>query len=110
MGDDELERGLEDGSYAIDTRLRDTLRTLPVEEGTETSRFAPPAPEGPALSFARPDVSDRALFAAETSIIPESDLALALGARIDDLEVRAARMERRSLSRVKSALSRGRGS
>lgn len=108
VGDDELERGLADGAYAIDTRLRDTLRTLPVKGGTETSRFAPPAPEGPALSFARPDVADQALFAAETSIIPESDLAQSLDARIGDLEARIDYMECSGLARIKSALPRGR--
>ena len=41
LGDDELARGLEDGSLAIDTRLRDALRALAVPGG-ESGRFVLP--------------------------------------------------------------------
>jgi hypothetical protein len=106
--DDELARGLADGVFTIDTRLRDALRALSYGETAGMLQFAPPPQGKPTLAFSRPDVADQALFAAETSIIPESDLAQSLGARIGDLEARIDCMERSGLARIKSALPRGR--
>jgi len=108
VDDAEVERGIADGTLAIDTRLRDVLRTLSPEEDEGERRFAPPSREEPAFAFARPRVVDRVLYAAETSIIPEADLAQTLGARIEDMESRVDRMGRSPIARLKSALSRGR--
>jgi Glycosyl transferase family 2 len=98
VGDEELARGLEDGTYAVDTRLRDALRPLGFGERAGTSAEVP---------FVRPAVEDAALFAAESSALQESDLGLALGERVDALERRIGVLERRPLSSVRGAV-RGR--
>jgi hypothetical protein len=93
VGDDELERGLDAGIYAIDVRLRDRLRALGFGEQTAA-----------ASAFRRREVSEAAAFAAEYSALQEADAGLALAARADALERRLARLERRPLSRVRAAL------
>jgi hypothetical protein len=99
VDDEMLARGLEDGTYAVDTRLRDALRSLGFGE-PDDARHAP-------VTFGRPEVEDAALFAAESSALQESDLGLALGERVEALERRIGVVERRPLSRVRSAV-RGR--
>jgi hypothetical protein len=99
VDDEMLARGLEDGTYAVDTRLRDALRSLGFGE-PDDARHAP-------VTFGRPEVEDAALFAAESSALQESDLGLALGERVEALERRIGVVERRPLSRIRSAV-RGR--
>jgi hypothetical protein len=103
VDDDELGRRLEDGTLAGDTRLRDALRALRDDRGFRL-------PGAVELDFGRPSVTDDALFAAELSALQESDLALSLGARIEDLEGRVGRLERgalpRRLARVREAARR----
>ena len=96
---DALARGLEDGSLAYDTRLRDQLRDL----GFGARRRDSTNPVG----FGRPDVSAAVQYAVESSVLEESDLAIALGARIDDLESRVQQLERRALTRVGRVARRG---
>jgi len=85
VDDEALERGLGDGTYAEDTRLRDTLRRL---------GFGAVNGAGPVEPEPRPPVADAALFAAEYSALGEADLGAFFGARIDELETRLARLER----------------
>ena len=92
VDDEALARGLEDGTLALDTRLREVLRSL--HTGT------------PGHGFGRPDVSSAAAYAAESSALAESDFALALGARIEDLEHRVGALERGTLTRVRAAARR----
>ena len=66
--DDALGRRLADGTLAIDTRLRDALRTLRDEDGS----FRLPGPGG-VLSFPRPEVAEDALYAGEASVLVEID-------------------------------------
>jgi hypothetical protein len=89
--DDALERGLADGTLAIDTRLRDALRAVQA---------------GEPIGFERPAVAETAQYAGEATALDESDYALALGARIEDLEKRVGRLERTSLSRLRGAVRR----
>jgi hypothetical protein len=101
VDDRQLERGLATGDLAIDTRLRDVLRELgPGHAGAR----------GGDLAVDRSTVPEAASFASESSALQESDLGLALGARIDDLEARIGVMERRLGSRVRAAAGRGRRS
>ncbi|MEX2556631.1 MAG: glycosyltransferase family 2 protein [Actinomycetota bacterium] len=90
VDDDALARGLRDGTLASDTRLRHVLRRL-----TSGSRES---------DFGRPDVTAGAAYAAESSALDESDFALALGARIEDLESRVGALERGTLTRVRGAV------
>lgn len=100
VGDDALARGLEDGSLALDMRLRDRLRELGY--GSAGSSAA-----GALRDFGRLDVAAAAQYAAESSALEESDFALALGARIEDLELRTGRLERGALTRIGRAVRRG---
>jgi Glycosyl transferase family 2 len=81
---DALERGLEDGSLVIDTRLRDALRALD---------------EGRQLSFPRPTVVDEAAYAVDVAALGEADV-VRLQRRLDTLEQRLLKLERRPLVRV----------
>jgi hypothetical protein len=95
VDDAALEHGLLDGTLAVDTRLRDVLRSLGF--GTVASAAGPPA-------FDRPGVADDAGFASESSALPESDIGLVLGSRIDDLESRIGKLERGAVSRLRAAV------
>jgi hypothetical protein len=101
VDDQQLERGLATGDLAIDTRLRDVLRELGFGDvGTCDGD----------LAFRRPTVAEAASFASESSALQESDLGLALGAQIDDLEARIGDLERGLGSRVRAAAGWGRRS
>ena len=93
VDDEALEVGLGDGTYAIDTRLRDTLRSLGFGAADES-----PAPDG---GPPRSAVEEAALFAGEYTSLGESDLGASFGARIADLEARLGRLERRPAARAR---------
>jgi uncharacterized small protein (DUF1192 family) len=101
VDDAELERGLESASLVVDTRLRDALRALGFGETNGDASFG--------SRLGRREVIESASYAAEYSALPESDIALALGANVDELEQRIAVLENRSLSRLRATvLARGR--
>ena len=52
-------------------------------------------------------MAEAAQYAAEASVLEESDVAMALGPRIEDLETRVGRLERGTATRVGRALRRG---
>jgi len=93
VDDDALERGLADGTYELDTRLRDTLRSL----GFGAADPAPGHDRPPSHSR----VEEAALFAAEYTALGESDLGATYGARIDELERRLGRLEQGPAARVR---------
>lgn len=93
VDDEKLEAGLVDGTYAIDTRLRDTLRSL----GFGTPDKSPPR-DG---AGHRLPVAEAALFAAEYSALGEADLGASFGARIDALETRLGQLEQGPVARVR---------
>jgi hypothetical protein len=103
VGDDALERGLRDGTLALDARLRDALRALGFGEGASGA-------DPGAVAFEHPGVADSALYAAEFSALQESDLGLALGSRVDALERRIGVLERGPLARIRAAARAGRRS
>ena len=121
VDDDALERGLADGTLAVDTRLRDALGVLgfgqgrngeaekPVSDTASRNRAGsnPPGVRHGVSGFGRLDVTEAARYAAETSALEESDLAIALGPRVEDLETRVGRLERGTATRVGRALRRG---
>jgi hypothetical protein len=94
-----LDRGVRDGRYAVDTRLRDRLRALGFGE---SAGVASPEP------FRGRSVDEAAAFAGEYSALEESDLGLALGARADGVDSRLTVLERSRLGRIRAALSGGR--
>jgi hypothetical protein len=84
VDDDALERGLQDGSLAIDTRLRDALRALR---------------DGKQLTFPRPTVVDEAAYAVDVAALGEADV-IRLQRRLDTLERRLLTLERRPIVRI----------
>jgi hypothetical protein len=86
VGDDALERGLEDGSLAIDTRLRDALSTLR-------------SPGDGGLTFPRPSVVDEAAYAIDVAALGEAEV-VRVQRRLDTLESRLAELERRPAFRL----------
>jgi hypothetical protein len=93
VDDETLAAGLAEGTYANDTRLRDTLRSLGFGADDES----------PARDVATPRsaVEDAALFAGEYTSLGEADLGAFFGARIDDIEARLGRLERSPAARVR---------
>jgi len=84
---------LAEGSLAVDTRLRDALRSLGFGEGKAT---------GTPIAFETPGAVEAATYAGEFSALQESDLGLAFGTRVDALERRLSALERRPWSRVRA--------
>jgi len=90
IGDDRLEAGLRSGELAVDTRLRDILRSLGLGETTAAG----------SAESSEDRTAEAAAFAAECAVLPESDYGQRLSARIDDMESRVGILERRLDTRV----------
>lgn len=94
VDDDALERGLEDGSLVIDTRLRDALHAIG---------------RGRKPSFPRPTVVDEAAYAVDVAAVGEADL-VRTQRRLDELEQRLFELERnpgaRAYRKVRRAAKR----
>jgi hypothetical protein len=88
VDDNALERGLQEGSLVVDTRLRDALRTLAAEEP---------------LTFPRPTVVDEAAYAVDVAALGEADV-VRLQRRLDTLEQRLMTVERRPSVRIERKL------
>ena len=99
MNDEALRNGIADGTFAVDTRLRDALRLLRPGEGA----FDVPAPgDSSPLSFVAPDVSEVAAFAAEASTLAEIDGVVRAQQRVLALEDRLEAFELGGLPRALS--------
>ena len=95
IDDHALERGLEDGTLAIDTRLRDALRTIRTADGG----FALPVPSAPSiLEFGHPTPLEDAELAAETAPLLEIDGVVRAADRVEALDVRLAGLEQGPLA------------
>lgn len=90
VDDDALQRGLDDRSLVVDTRLRDALRAID---------------SGRAPSFPRPNVVDEAAYAVDVSALGEAD-AIRLQRRLDTLEQRLHQLERLPGLRIERRLRR----
>ena len=84
-----LEQGVEDGTLAVDTRLRDALRALRDDDGT----FLLPG-GARRLVFERPSAIDDAAYAAESSALVEIDGIVRAEQRVRTLDERLAAVER----------------
>jgi hypothetical protein len=89
VDDQALARGLADGTLAIDTRLRDAMRSLRAQ---------------PARPLVFPDDVVDAAYLAELAILEDGDPHAHVHRKAEDLEARLARMER---SQIKTLLRRG---
>lgn len=83
----ELAEGVAAGVLAVDTRLRDALRTLVQPDGG----FRPPS-RGEQLVFPIPTLEDNVAFAAEASVLASIDAIDRAEERVDRLEARLARL------------------
>ncbi len=102
VDDDALERGLRDGTFAVDTRLRDALRALRKPDGG----FHVPAPgEEGLLVFPAPGVDDDAAFLEEIAPLVEIDGLVRVERRVNALEGRLGEVERARLGRLGGALA-----
>ncbi len=90
VSDDQLERGLETGTYVVDTRLRDALHERHTAAWDTVGHFT------------RSDLVARAAFAAEYSALGDADVGLTFGSRVERFEERLARVDRPSLARLRS--------
>jgi Glycosyl transferase family 2 len=100
--DEALEHGLADGKLALDTRLRDALRSIREPDG---GFRLPSADEAPILSFPFPGVDENAAYAAEAAVLVDIDGIVRAEGRVDRLEERLASLERGPLARVRSRLT-----
>jgi len=80
VGDDALREGLERGTLAIDTRLRDAFARIRGETG------------GP-LEFPKPDLADDAGLVEDIALVAEYDTPVRLEKRVRVLEERLAALE-----------------
>jgi hypothetical protein len=91
IDDDALERGVQDGSLVLDTRLRDALREL--RRAEDGRAFALPERGHSPLSFPRPNVVDDAAYAVDVAALGEADV-VRIQRRLDILEPRLLALER----------------
>jgi hypothetical protein len=94
VGDEELAGGLRNGTYAIDTRLRDALRAL----GVAGSDFGPGA-----LSFE--DFAVDQNYLSELGTLEESSALVRAQGRAETLETRVATLEQSFASRLRTRLT-----
>jgi hypothetical protein len=94
IDDHALERGLASGSLVQDTRLRDALRELRLEDG----RFSLPAAGAEPL-VSRPDDEARSRFALDEAALRDSDV-VRLVRRLDELRTRVDAMSSRRWARA----------
>jgi hypothetical protein len=90
VDDEALERGLADGTLAIDTRLRDALRSLRAE---------------PSRPLAFSDGAVDAAYLTELAILEDGDPHAHVQRKTEDLEARLAVMERSRAGRLLSAVT-----
>jgi hypothetical protein len=86
IGDEAFERGLNDGSLVLDTRVRDALRTLRTDGKGQ-------------LAFPRPSVVDEAAYAVDVAALGEADI-VRIQRRLDVLESRLRALEHGPTARL----------
>ena len=110
VDDEQLRRGLAEGSLVVDERLRDALRDLagggPVSRpGPEAIPFAFPLVGKGELRLPLPTVVEDAAYAVDAAVLGEADVVRARR-RLDELERRVASLERRPSARFARLLRR----
>lgn len=103
VDDEALAKGIESETLAVDTRLRDALRALRVENARDCRSFDFP-PRAAHLAFAD-SVAD-AGYLVELGTLEEGDPGVLAQRKAEDLEARIVALEQRPSSRVLSAVSK----
>jgi hypothetical protein len=91
---DALAEGLADGSLAMDTRLRDTLRALRKPEPAPFREFLLPADGASPPVFPLPTPEQHAEYAAEITVGSARDSVVKVERRLDEAGRRLAELER----------------
>lgn len=99
--DEEIARGVDQGSLVLDTRLRDALREL--EESSGGFECLPSGRRR--LHLPVPSVVDEAAYAVDIAVLREADV-LRARRQLDRLERRVAALERRPVAKVTRRLAR----
>jgi Glycosyl transferase family 2 len=99
---DQLALGLADGTFVIDTRLRDVLRVLRQRNRVRgLPGFALPDWDGSdRLSFPRPSIQEDAAYASEASALVDLDGVVRAEERVEAIEARIAGLEHSWASRL----------
>jgi hypothetical protein len=103
IDDGALERGLADGTLAIDTRLRDGLRLVRATEHAGTHQFELP-PDAELLTFGESVVDDG--YLQEVGALNESDDLARAKTRVESLEERLSALELTVSARIRNSVSR----
>ena len=99
VADEEAASGLEKGTLASDTRLRDLLRMLRIAApDSKTRRFAVPSERDGPLLLPQPTPTEEAEYAVEAAVLGEAYVVRA-ERRLDAFEDRLRRLERTSFRR-----------
>ena len=91
LSDEDVARGVADGSLATDMRLRDVLRRL---RNQAEGGFVRPDGVGPRLRLAGPSLAEEAEYAVEVAMIGDASVVDAQR-RLDELESHIASLRRR---------------
>jgi len=105
VSDEELQRGLAEGTLVIDTRLRDALRELRNRAGAPAASFVSPqgfAVGSPGLSLNKPDLVEEMRYGRESGAFAEGEL-VRVQKRLDRVERRLAEIERKPIDRLRAA-------
>jgi hypothetical protein len=114
VDDEQLERGLADGTLVVDERLRDALRALAgtsrldAVSDPQAAHFSLPSGDERGLSFPLPTVVEDAAYAVDVATLGEADVVRAQR-RLDVLEERIAELERRPTARLGRLVDRAVG-
>jgi hypothetical protein len=104
LHDDALQRGVQDGMFVVDERLRDALSGIVTRERSGHA-FALPEDGSASLGLRVPTIVEDVAYAAECAAVGEVDVESVLG-RVQILEDRIRALEARFWPRVVSRLSR----
>jgi hypothetical protein len=104
VDDEAAARGLEGGTLATDTRLRDALRLL--RGDGDLRRFVLPSERVEPLQFRRPTLAEDAAYAVEAAALGEADV-VRVQRQLDALEERLLSLELRPLARLHRVASGG---
>jgi hypothetical protein len=102
VGDDVLERGLQEGTLAVDTRLRDALRSLRPTFASVNHDVASPVRDEPRLRFATAERDEH--YLSELGALEDASARSRTERRVESLEHRLAALENGPLRQTWTSL------
>jgi hypothetical protein len=102
IDDSALVAGVQQGTLAVDTRLRDALRSLRAEENRGLRNFdLPPQAKRPTFTDSTVDEG----YLSELAVLEEADPQVLAHRKADDLDARLAALEQRHSTRILNVVS-----